>query len=56
MPWSSKQHKLFEAIAHGGIPPKGGLTKKKAKQMASEGIKPDQKKKSKAERMYKDSQ
>ena len=39
MPWSVKQHKLFEGIAHGTIKPKGGLTKDIAQKMASEGIK-----------------
>jgi hypothetical protein len=50
MPYTPEQHKLFEGIAHGSIPPKDGLTKKKAATLASEGVK----KKPKHERMYKD--
>jgi hypothetical protein len=39
MPWSPKQHRLFEGIAHGSIPPSKGLSRAKASEMASEGIK-----------------
>ena len=39
MPYNLAQHRLFEGIAHGSIPPKAGLTKAKAQGMASEGVK-----------------
>lgn len=39
MPYSPKAHRYFEGVAHGSIPPKKGLTKKKAKKLASEGVK-----------------
>lgn len=39
MPWAPNQHRLFEGIAHGTIPPKGGLSREKAKLLASEGVK-----------------
>lgn len=40
MPWTPAQHRLFEGVAHGSIPPKAGLTPQKAAAMASEGVKP----------------
>ena len=40
MPWSSKQHRLFEAAAHSQeVAKRVGIPMAKAKQMASEGIK-----------------
>ncbi len=39
MPWAPNQHRLFEGIAHGSIPPKKGLTRAKASALASEGVK-----------------
>ena len=40
MPWTAKQHRLFEAAAHNkGVAQKFGIQQDKAKQMASEGIK-----------------
>lgn len=39
MPYTPEQHRLFEGIAHGSIPPKKGLSKAKAGQLASEGVK-----------------
>ena len=41
MPWSPKQHRLFEAAAHSpAIAQKYGIPQQKAATMASEGIKP----------------
>lgn len=41
MPWSAKQHRLFEAAAHNpAVAQKVGIPQGKAAQMASEGIKP----------------
>lgn len=43
MPWTIKQHKLFEAAANNpAIAKRVGITVNKAKQMASEGIKAHQ--------------
>lgn len=40
MPWTAKQHRLFEAAAHDpAIAAKYGIPQGKAAQMASEGIK-----------------
>lgn len=39
MPYTPKQHRLFEGVAKGSIPPKKGLTKQKASVLASEGVK-----------------
>lgn len=39
MPYSPKAHRLFEGIKHGTIPPRKGLSKKKAGQLAAEGVK-----------------
>jgi len=40
MPWTPKQHKLFEAAAHNPeIAKKVGIPQAKAKEMASEGVK-----------------
>ena len=45
MPWSAKQHRLFEAAAHSAdVAKRVGIPMEKAKQMASEGIKKDPKK------------
>jgi len=54
MPYTEKQHRLFEGIAHGSIKPTKGLSKDKAAELASEGIKKNPKK-SKHSRLYKDS-
>lgn len=41
MPWTQKQHNLFEAAAHNpAFAQKVGIPPQKASQMASEGIKP----------------
>lgn len=53
MPYEPNQHRLFEGIAHGSIPPRKGLSKEKASKLASEGVK-DSKKKPKYKRMYKE--
>lgn len=39
MPYAPNQHRLFEGIAHGTIPPKKGLSREKAGELASEGVK-----------------
>lgn len=39
MPYEPSQHRLFEGIAHGSIPPRKGLSREKAGQLASEGVK-----------------
>ena len=40
MPWSPKQHRLFEAAAHSSaVAKRVGIPQGKASQMASEGIK-----------------
>ena len=40
MPWSPKQHRLFEAAAHNpAVAKRVGIPQQKAAQMASEGIK-----------------
>lgn len=39
MPYAPNQHRLFEGIAHGSIPPRKGLSREKAGEMASEGVK-----------------
>ncbi len=40
MPWTPKQHRLFEAAAHNPeVAAKYGIPQQKASQMASEGIK-----------------
>lgn len=44
MPYTGKQHRLFEGIKHGSIPPKKGLSKEKAGELASEGVKQSEKK------------
>lgn len=38
MPWTQKQHRYFEAIAHGSAAPPKGMTRGDAMKMASEGI------------------
>jgi len=46
MPWSPKQHRLFEAAAHDpSIAKRVGIPQGKAREMASEGIKTASKKK-----------
>lgn len=41
MPWTSAQHRLFQAAAHNQrIAAKHGLSQRQAARMASEGIKP----------------
>lgn len=47
MPWTERQHRLFEGIKHGSIKPKDGLTKEKASEMADEGVKKTKKPKHK---------
>lgn len=45
MPWTSAQHRLFEAAAHNpSVAKRVGIPQDKAKQMASEGVKKDPKK------------
>lgn len=45
MPWSAKQHRLFEAAAHDPkIAKKKGIKQSDAKRMAGEGIKKGPKK------------
>lgn len=42
MPWSAKQERVWQAIAHGWKPDKGSLShisQEKAKKMAAEGVK-----------------
>lgn len=40
MPYTAKQHRLFEAAAHNkSIAKKHGMTQAEAKRMASEGVK-----------------
>ena len=42
MPWTSKQHRLFEAAAHDPeVAKRVGIPQQKAGQMASEGVKPE---------------
>jgi hypothetical protein len=42
MPWTSAQHRLFEAAAHNpSVAKRVGIPQDKAKQMASEGVKKD---------------
>jgi hypothetical protein len=49
MPWSSAQHRLFEAAAHDpSVAKRVGIPQEKASQMASEGVKTDPKKLAKA--------
>jgi hypothetical protein len=46
MPWTPKQHKLFQAAAHNPkIAAKVGIPQTTAKKMASEGVKATPKKK-----------
>lgn len=47
MPWSGKQHRLFEALAHGEKPrsPNVHISQADAARMASEGVKESEKKK-----------
>ena len=45
MPWTAKQHRLFEAAAHSpSVAKRVGIPQEKAKMMASEGVKKDPKK------------
>ena len=40
MPWTAKQHRLFEAAAHNpAVAKKIGIPQAKAREMASEGVK-----------------
>jgi len=40
MPWTAKQHRLFEAAAHNPeVAKRTGIPQSKAKEMASEGVK-----------------
>ena len=40
MPWSDKQHRLFQAAAHNpAIAKSAGIPQGKARQMAAEGVK-----------------
>ena len=44
MPWTPAQHRLFQAAAHNPqVARRVGIPQDKAKQMASEGVKPDNK-------------
>ena len=50
MPWSSKQHRLFEAAAHDPeVAKRTGIKQADAKRMAGEGVK---KKAKKTQRLY----
>ena len=45
MPWSSSQHRLFEAAAHSSeVAKRVGIPQDKAAMMAKEGVKKDPKK------------
>lgn len=45
MPWTAKQHRLFQAAAHDpSIAKRVGIPQEKARMMASEGVKKDPKK------------
>ena len=45
MPWTAKQHRLFQAAAHDpSIAKRVGIPQEKAKMMALEGVKKDPKK------------
>jgi len=45
MPWTAKQHRLFEAAAHSPeVAKRVGIPQDKAAMMASEGVKKDPKK------------
>lgn len=45
IPWSAKQHRLFEAAAHNpAVAKRVGIPQGQASKMASEGIKPSGKK------------
>lgn len=45
MPWTAKQHRLFESAAHSpSVAKRVGIPQEKAAQMASEGVKKDPKK------------
>lgn len=52
MPYTPEQHRLFEGVAHGSFKKKG-LSKDKAAELASEGVKKSDKKKKPHEVMYK---
>lgn len=53
MPWSSAQHRLFEAVKHDpALAKEKGISQEDAGRMASEGIKDE--KKSRLSRLYKD--
>jgi len=52
MPYTAKQHRLFEGVAHGSIPEKKGLTKGKAAMLAHEGVKKGEKKQAKKTKSY----
>ena len=40
MPWTAKQHRLFQAAAHDpAVAKRVGISQSKAREMASEGIK-----------------
>lgn len=43
MPWSAKQHRMFQAIAHGAKIPGVHISAEDAKRMAAEGVKPEDK-------------
>lgn len=49
MPWSAKQHRLFEAAAHSAdVAKRVGIPMEQAQKMASEGVKKNPKKLAKA--------
>jgi hypothetical protein len=39
MPWSEKQHRYFEAVAHGDSDEDGDLSREEAQKLADEGVK-----------------
>lgn len=54
MPWSGKQHRLFEAAAHSPeVAKRVGIPMEQAKQMASESVKKESKGKKLAKELMK---
>lgn len=53
MPYTPKAHRFFEAVAHGMKPKNGSkLSQGKAKELAAEGVKIDNKDKSNRKKLY----
>ena len=54
MPWSAKQHRLFEAAAHSqDVAKRVGIPMEQAQKMASEGVKKEPKSKKLAKALMK---